>query len=118
MEAPDFSGRPPSGLASADTRSQFYMWEPANPGERDDFEEDVIASTSEVVYNNFTRLDQKRLFLDDETLIRRSIEEAQQRTLDVDLPPIDLSAEAAADFELELELEMEELFPRDERTHF
>ena len=32
------------------TNSQFYMWEPANPGERADFEEDLIASTNENLY--------------------------------------------------------------------
>ena len=33
-----------------DTTSQFYMWEPANPVDRADFEEDVIASTNENLY--------------------------------------------------------------------
>ena len=28
----------------------FYMWEPANPRERADFEEDLIASTNENLY--------------------------------------------------------------------
>lgn len=39
-----------SSLALGDTNSQFYIWEPANPREREDFEEDLIASTNENLY--------------------------------------------------------------------
>ena len=39
-----------SSLALDNTNSQFYMWEPANPTERADFEEDLIASTNENLY--------------------------------------------------------------------
>jgi len=41
---------PPSSLGLDNTNSQFYMWEPANPRERADFEEDLIASTNEKLY--------------------------------------------------------------------
>ena len=43
----DFPQMQTSSLAIA---SQLYMWEPANPNERADFEEDLIASTNE---NNY-----------------------------------------------------------------
>lgn len=43
----DFPQMQTSSLAMA---SQLYMWEPANPTERADFEEDLIASTNERNY--------------------------------------------------------------------
>ena len=43
----DFPQMQTSSLAMA---SQMYMWEPANPTERADFEEDLIASTNERNY--------------------------------------------------------------------
>lgn len=39
-----------SSLGLGNTNSQFYMWEPADPYERADFEEDLIASTNEKLY--------------------------------------------------------------------
>ena len=48
---PDFPQMQTSSLGLANTNSQFYMWEgPANPVERADFEEDLIASTNENLY--------------------------------------------------------------------
>lgn len=43
----EFPSMQTSSLAMA---SQLYMWEPANPMERADFEEDLIASTNERNY--------------------------------------------------------------------
>lgn len=41
-----------SSLCLGNTNSQFYMWEPADPFERADFEEDLIASTNEKLYQS------------------------------------------------------------------
>lgn len=41
-----------SSLGTGNTNSQFYMWEPSNPMERAAFEEDLIASTNENLYQN------------------------------------------------------------------
>lgn len=45
VDGPDFDQ---STLGN--TNSSLYMWEPANPCERADFEEDLIASTNERLY--------------------------------------------------------------------
>ena len=50
VDTSDFPQMQTSSLARDNTISQFYMWEPANPGERADFEEDLIASTNEKLY--------------------------------------------------------------------
>ena len=46
----DFPQMQTSSLARDNVISQFYMWEPANPEEGADFEEDFIASTNEKLY--------------------------------------------------------------------
>lgn len=93
-----------SSLALDNTNSQFYMWEPANPTERADFEEDLIASTNENLY--LTPLASKTgkagFAADSSDLFRSSL------FVD-DFRPESLIPRRARDDEFELDLEMSDL---------
>lgn len=92
----------PQVLTSSMAMSQFYMWEPVNPRERADFEEDVIASTNENLYvNPLPGKAMKRFAASDDELFFRS------PLFDSDLGGEALErsfGERADDFELDLEM--------------
>ena len=75
---------------AGNTNSQFYMWESQNPHDAHEFEQDLIASTNERMYNDNIEMRKRLIFNDkinfeDEIGTRYDLNESFVSDLELDL---------------------------------